>query len=54
MSNNCPLCRGLGRVIAFGVCAEPTAVLCPECAGLQITPASADEPPEQDDCPDAA
>lgn len=43
-TNGCPVCTGLGRVLAFGVCSEPTPVLCPECAGLAITPASADDP----------
>jgi hypothetical protein len=43
MSNGCPVCGGLGRVLAFGACNEPVAVPCPECAGLAITPASADD-----------
>ena len=43
MSNRCPVCAGLGRVLAFGVCDDPIAVPCPECAGLAITPASADD-----------
>jgi hypothetical protein len=43
MSNGCPVCAGIGRVIASGVCRDPIAVPCPECAGLSITPASADE-----------
>lgn len=43
MSNGCPVCLGLGRVVAFGA-AEPIVVLCPECAGLRITPASAEDP----------
>jgi hypothetical protein len=43
MSNRCPVCAGLGRVLAFGVCLDPIAVGCPECAGLAITPASADD-----------
>jgi len=43
MSNRCPICAGLGRVLAFGACAEPLSVPCPECAGLSITPASADD-----------
>jgi hypothetical protein len=33
----------MGRVLAFGVMHEPVPVPCPECAGLQITPASADD-----------
>lgn len=45
MSNGCPVCGGLGRVLAFGVCREPTPVTCPECAGLAVTPASADDQP---------
>lgn len=43
MSNGCPVCAGLGRVLAFGACRDPIPVTCPECAGLQITPASADD-----------
>jgi hypothetical protein len=43
MSNRCPVCAGLGRVLAFGACADPIVVPCPECAGLSITPASADD-----------
>jgi hypothetical protein len=34
---------GLGRVLAFGVSHEPTVLRCPECAGLDIVPASADD-----------
>lgn len=41
--NGCPVCAGLGRVLAFGVTHEPIGVPCPECAGLAITPASADD-----------
>lgn len=43
MSNGCPVCGGLGRVLAFGACRDPIPVTCPECAGLAITPASADD-----------
>ena len=43
MANGCPVCGGVGRVLAFGVCRDPIPVTCPECAGLQITPASADD-----------
>lgn len=43
MSNGCPVCAGLGRVLAFGACRYPISLPCPECAGLSITPASADE-----------
>lgn len=43
MSNRCPICAGLGRVLAFGACTEPLSVPCPECAGLAITPASAED-----------
>jgi hypothetical protein len=42
-TNGCPICAGLGRVLAFGVTHEPVAIACPECAGLAITPASADD-----------
>ncbi len=45
MSNGCPVCAGLGRVLAFGACRDPIAVPCPECAGLSITPASAEDSP---------
>lgn len=43
MSNGCPVCAGAGRVLAFGACRDPIPVTCPECAGLQITPASAED-----------
>ena len=43
MTNNCPICAGLGRVLALGACRDPIPVPCPECAGLSITPASADD-----------
>ena len=43
MSNGCPVCAGLGRVLAFGACSDPVPVACPECAGLAITPASAED-----------
>ena len=43
MSNGCPICAGVGRVLAFGACRDPIPVPCPECAGLSITPASADD-----------
>jgi hypothetical protein len=43
MTNGCPVCGGIGRVLAFGTCRDPIPVTCPECAGLQITPASADD-----------
>ena len=47
MSNGCPVCAGLGRVIAFGVSIDPVVVTCPECAGMALTPASADEIPRR-------
>jgi hypothetical protein len=43
MSNGCPVCAGVGRVLAFGACSEPVPVACPECAGLAVTPASAED-----------
>jgi hypothetical protein len=43
VSNHCPVCMGLGRVLALGACRQPIPVPCPECAGLSITPASADD-----------
>jgi hypothetical protein len=43
MSNRCPICAGIGRVLAFGACADPIPVPCPECAGLSVTPASAED-----------
>ena len=43
MSNRCPICAGFGSVLAFGACVEPLALPCPECAGLSITPASAED-----------
>ena len=43
MTNGCPICGGIGRILAFGACRDPIPVTCPECAGLQITPASADD-----------
>jgi hypothetical protein len=43
VTNHCPICAGLGRVLALGACRYPIPVPCPECAGLSITPASADD-----------
>lgn len=43
MTNGCPVCGGIGRVLAFGACRDPIPVACPECAGLAITPASAED-----------
>ena len=43
MTNGCPICAGVGRVLAFGACRDPIPVPCPECAGLAITPASAED-----------
>jgi hypothetical protein len=43
VTNGCPICSGIGRILAFGACRDPIAVPCPECAGLQITPASAED-----------
>jgi hypothetical protein len=43
VTNRCPICAGFGRVLALGACREPIPVPCPECAGLEITPASADD-----------
>lgn len=37
-------------MLAFGACRDPIPVPCPECAGLSITPASADD---VDACPKA-
>ncbi len=44
MSNGCPVCYGVGRLLVFAGFG-PLTVVCPECAGLEITPASADRPP---------
>lgn len=44
MSNGCPVCYGIGRLLVFAGFG-PLTVVCPECAGLEITPASADRPP---------
>jgi hypothetical protein len=41
--NGCPVCCGLGRVLAIGIGGEPMPIRCPECAGLATTPASADD-----------
>lgn len=43
MSNGCPSCNGVGKVVAFGLSREPVTVICPECAGLSITPASRED-----------
>ena len=43
MANRCPVCAGVGAVLAFGALSEPLTVPCPECAGLSITPASAED-----------
>ena len=44
-TNRCPMCCGLGRILAFGVGMQPVVMGCPECGGLDLTPASADERP---------
>ena len=36
MRNRCPICAGIGHVVAFGACAEPLTVPCPECAGTTV------------------
>jgi hypothetical protein len=41
--NGCPICIGVGHVLAFGASPQPLEVPCPECAGLAITPASAED-----------
>lgn len=46
-TNGCPVCAGLGRILAIGLTDAPVPVPCPECAGLAITPASADDPPRR-------
>jgi hypothetical protein len=43
VSNGCPVCCGLGRVLAFGLTGYPVCFCCPECAGLSVPPASADD-----------
>jgi len=43
MSNQCPVCLGLGRIVAFGAAMQVVSLPCPECAGLDITPASAED-----------
>jgi hypothetical protein len=43
VTNRCPICAGIGRVLALGACRDPIPVPCPECAGLAIVPASADD-----------
>jgi len=43
VSNGCPVCLGLGYVLIVAATVEPAAVACPECAGLLITPASAED-----------
>jgi hypothetical protein len=54
MTNRCPVCCGLGRVLVFGVNGEPAIMRCPECAGLAITPASADDAPRPERTDDVA
>ncbi|HVE93136.1 MAG TPA: hypothetical protein VNE62_12685 [Actinomycetota bacterium] len=44
-NNGCRVCSGLGRILAFGLGEGPVCLPCPECAGLAITPASADDGP---------
>jgi hypothetical protein len=41
--NGCPVCLGAGRLVAITARGEAVPLFCPECAGLAITPASADE-----------
>jgi len=48
MNNGCPVCIGLGRLVALGGSMQPVSLPCPECAGMAITPASADDPPAAD------
>lgn len=43
MANGCPVCLGLGQVLILAATIEPSSVPCPECAGLLITPASAED-----------
>ena len=43
MTNGCPVCLGLGRIVAYGAAMQPLSVPCPECAGLATTPASAED-----------
>lgn len=56
-NNGCPVCGGLGRVLAFGFVGDPVPIRCPECAGLAITPACADDhraaPRTEQDAPGA-
>lgn len=48
MNPRCPVCGGNGKVLAFGMnSGEPVVMTCPECAGLAILPASADDPPKR-------
>ncbi len=42
-AKQCPLCWGLGKILAFGVALHPVALACPECAGLDVLPASAED-----------
>ncbi len=42
VGNGCPVCDGWGWVVGHGV-KRPMRLPCPECAGLDITPASADD-----------
>lgn len=39
---NCGACCGLGRVIAFQPTFDPVTLVCDECAGSGLTPASFD------------
>ena len=43
MGNGCPVCGGIGQVLAFGFAGDLVPIGCPECAGLAFTPASADD-----------
>jgi hypothetical protein len=41
--NACPFCAGYGWVLVVGLGRHPEQVTCPECAGLNIPPASIDD-----------
>lgn len=49
MNNRCPACGGLGRLVATAACGPPVVVTCPECAGLAVPPASADDGGDAED-----
>lgn len=43
MGNGCPVCGGIGKLLATAFNGVPISMPCVECAGLMIPPASVDD-----------